>query len=117
LTRLAVAALDHFQIEPRLLHLRPTRRGADALDRGDRAVADRTDRQQAGADGFAVEVHRAGAALRDAATELRTGHAEHVAQRPEQRCVAVDIDHSVNAVNLDRRGHGYLRGIRLHFIL
>jgi hypothetical protein len=49
------------------------------------AVADRTDQQQAGAHGFAVEVHRAGAALRDAAAEFRAGQPQDVAQYPEKR--------------------------------
>ena len=55
--------------------------GADAVDRGD-----------ARAGGDAVDMHGAGAAQRHAAAELRAGHAEHVAQHPEQRRVAVDID-------------------------
>ena len=42
--------------------------------------------------GDAVDMHGAGAAQRHAAAELRAGHAEHVAQHPEQRRVAVDID-------------------------
>ena len=42
--------------------------------------------------GDAVDMHRAGAAQRHAAAELRAGHAEHVAQHPQQRRVAVDID-------------------------
>ena len=42
--------------------------------------------------GDAVEMHRAGAAERQPAAELCAGHAEHVAQHPEERRVAVDID-------------------------
>ena len=41
-----------------------------------------------------------------AATELRAGHAQHVAQYPEERRVAIDIDRPIDAVDLDREGHG-----------
>ena len=37
LARLAIAALDHFEVEPGLLHLGAGRRCADAFDGGDRA--------------------------------------------------------------------------------
>src|SRR3954452_17974664 len=46
LARLAIATLYHFEIEPGLLNLPPTRRFADCLDRGDvfsRGVRDRHD--------------------------------------------------------------------------
>src|ERR1700716_3430103 len=39
LAGLAVAALDHFEIQPRLLHLGAGSRGADTFDGGDGAVA------------------------------------------------------------------------------
>src|SRR5438093_1388251 len=52
-------------------------------------------------------------AERHAATELRAGHAEHVAQHPQERGVAVDIDRPIDAVELDRGGHSYLRAIRV----
>ena len=42
--------------------------------------------------GDAVDVDGAGAAQRHAAAELGAGHAQHVAQHPEERRVAVDID-------------------------
>src|SRR4029077_14969152 len=87
LARLAIAALDNFEIEPRLLDLRSRRCGANAFDRGDGAVANRADREKTGADWFAVDMHRAGAALRNAATEFGAGHAEHIAQHPKKRHV------------------------------
>src|SRR6266436_4257247 len=37
-----------------------------------------------------------------AEAELRAGHTEHVAQYPEQRGVAVDIDGVIYAIDLDR---------------
>ena len=40
------------------------------------------------------------AAESHAAAELRAGHAEHVAQHPEKRLVAIDIDRSIDALIL-----------------
>jgi hypothetical protein len=56
----------------------------------------------------AVDMHGACAAQRLAATELGPGHAEHVAQHPQQRGVAVDIDLMGCAVDLQRESHGCL---------
>src|SRR6516164_2824168 len=106
LTRLAIAALDDFQIQPGLLYLRSAWIGAHAFDRGDGAVADRTDRQQARADRLAVDMHRASAALRNAAAEFGAGHTQHVAQHPQQRSIAVDVDVVCVAVDFDGEGHG-----------
>ena len=49
--------------------------------------------------GVAVEVHGAGAALRDAAAELGAGEAEQVAQDPEQRHVGWRVDFALGAVD------------------
>ena len=62
--------------------------------------------RDAGAGGDAVDMHGAGAAQRHAAAELRAGHAEHVAQHPQQRRVAVDIDAVRLSVDFDGEGHG-----------
>jgi Domain of unknown function (DUF4372) len=86
------AVRHHLQLQPRLLQGRALRRLADRLDRGDRALADAVDRGDAGPRRRAVDMHGAGAAQGLAATELGPGHAEHVAQHPQQRGVAVDID-------------------------
>ena len=40
-----------------------------------------------------------------AAAELRAGHAEHVAQHPQKRRVAVDIDAVCGPVDFNREGH------------
>src|SRR6516225_5174325 len=100
LTRLAIAALDDFQIQPGLLYLRSAWIGAHAFDRGDGAVADRTDRQQARADRLAVDMHRASAALRNAAAEFGAGHAKHIAQHPQQWHVRGRLEASVFAVDV-----------------
>ena len=60
--------------------------------------------------GLAVDMHGAGAAQGHAAAELGAGHAEHVAQHPQQRRVAVDIDLMRCAVDLQRESHGCLSG-------
>jgi hypothetical protein len=92
LSGLAIAALDHFQIEPGLLHLRADRRSANALDGGDGAVAHRADRQHAGAHRLAVDMHGTRSALGNAAAELGSGHAEHVTQHPKQRHVRGHVE-------------------------
>jgi hypothetical protein len=55
--------------------------------------------------GNAIDMHGAGAAKRHAAAELRSGHAEHVAQHPEQRRVVIDIDALRVFVDLDGERH------------
>ena len=92
LAGLAIAALDHFEIEPRLLHLGADRRVADAFDGGDRPVADRSDGQHAGTHGLAADMDRAGAALRDAATEFRASQPKNIAEYPEQGHIVGNID-------------------------
>src|SRR5262249_58551295 len=79
----------------------------------DRGTADAVDRGNAGADGDAVNMHGAGAAQRHAAAELRSGHAEDIAQHPQQRGVAINIDRSIDAVDLDGGGHSFLQAVRV----
>src|ERR1700726_4714690 len=57
LARLAVSALDHFEVEPGFLYFRAGRRSAHAFDRGDGAIAHGTNRQNTGAYRLAVEMH------------------------------------------------------------
>jgi hypothetical protein len=68
--------------------------GREALDRRDPLAGDGADRGDARPHRLAVEVHRARAALCDAAAELGPGQAEQVAQRPQQRHLRgrVDLD-------------------------
>src|SRR4029077_13109934 len=99
LTGLAIAALNNFQVQPCLLHPRSCGRGADALDRGDGAIADRADWQETRTYRFAINMHRASATLRDAAAELGAGHAEHIAQQPKQRHVTGRVEGSVFTVD------------------
>ena len=105
LAGLAVAALHDFEIEPGVLDFRAGRRVPDRLDRGDLGIADAVDGGDAGADRLAVLLHRTGAALRDAAAEFRSGHAENVAQHPEQRRIAVSIDAMRRPVDIEGNCH------------
>jgi hypothetical protein len=101
LSRLAIAALNDFQINPRLLHFRAVGCGADRLDRRDLSLTDRTDWRDAGADRLSVKVNRAGTAQRHAATELGPGHSEDIAQDPQQRHVGRDVDLAAFAIDDD----------------
>src|SRR4029079_8500830 len=107
LTRLAIAALDDFEIEPRLLNFLTCGRLSDRFDGRDRSVADALYRRYAGAYGRAVHMHGAGAAERHATAELGARHAEHIAQDPEERDVSVDVDVVLNVIDLDRERHGW----------
>jgi hypothetical protein len=55
-----------------------------------------------------VQVDRAGAAEGQAAAELGAGHTQHIAQDPQQRGIAVDVDAMLSTVNLDYVGHDNL---------
>ena len=92
LPRLAVTALNHFEIKPSLLHLGARFGRADALNCGDGATANRSDRQKTRAHRIAVDMHGAGATLGDTAAIFRARHAKHIAQHPQERRAAVDID-------------------------
>src|SRR5882672_11166463 len=91
LTGLTIATLDDVELEPRLPQRVPNRRLADRLNRGDSFVADGVDPRDARARRHAVDMHGARTAQRDAASELRATHAEHVAQHPEQGRVGIDV--------------------------
>src|SRR5256714_8666861 len=95
--RWAVAALRHVFRDPRPLHRVRAVLG-QAFDGGDALVGDGGDGQHASARGRAVQVHRARAALRDAAAELGARESERVAQHPEQRRVGRDVDRLTLAV-------------------
>src|SRR5437879_791954 len=110
LAGLAVAALRHVLGDPGPLHgVAPARR--QPFDRGHALPGRRRDRHHAGAHRGAVEMHGAGAALGDAASELRAGEAEVVAQHPQERRVGRDVHGLAFAVDgEDDRGHDALPG-------
>src|SRR5208282_1353020 len=79
-------------------------------DRRDLGFADALDGGDTGAGGNTVDMHGARTAERHATAEFRAGHAEHVAQHPEERRVAVDIDAVCVPVDRDGEGHDYCSG-------
>src|SRR5271167_3655886 len=108
LAGLAIATLNDFEIEPRLLNLLTRRRIPDSFDRGDRGTADTIDRRDTGAGRRPVQMNRAGAAEGHAAAELGAGHAEHVAKHPQKRGITVDIDGAIYTVYPDLECHAHL---------
>src|SRR6185369_7619706 len=88
----AVAALRRLLLDERLLHQRGLLRRPQPLQRDHLPRAQLRDRQHARAYGLAVDQHGAGAALRQAAPELRAVQSEVVAQDVEERRVGFDID-------------------------
>src|ERR1043166_8667293 len=98
---LAVAALRHVVIDPGLLHLVQHAVLGEALDGGD-LLADRlAHRKRAGARRDAVDMHGAGATLRDAAAVFGAGETDVLANRPEQRRVRLDVDVVILSVDIE----------------
>src|SRR5262249_52365474 len=89
---LAVAALRHVVVDPRLLHLVQLAVLGEPLDGGDLLAGRVAHRKTAGAYRLAVEVYCAGAALRDAAAVLGAGHSDRVADDPQERRIWFDVD-------------------------
>src|SRR5712691_7443010 len=106
LPRLAVAALRHVELLPRQLHrMRPV--GRQPLDRRDGRTDRAVDRQRARAHRQAVDHHRAGAALADAAPVLGARQADRVAQDPQERGVRLDAHCVLNVVDEKRERHEF----------
>jgi hypothetical protein len=76
-------------------------RVADFFDRRHGLRADETDGKNAGADGIAVKVNCAGAALRDAAAEFRARQSDDVADDPQQRHIRRHVDLPISAIDID----------------
>src|SRR5262245_47740804 len=79
----AVAALRHLFLDIGLLDRMRLLGRAEAGERHDLAVADGRDRRHAGTDRLAIELHRAGAALREPAAEMWIVEPDVVAQQVE----------------------------------
>src|SRR5207302_2682786 len=73
----------------------------ESLDGDDRGALDGAGGRRAGANGLAVDMDGAGAALGDAAAEFGAGEAERVAQHPKERHVAVDLDGLIAAIDVE----------------
>ena len=102
LARLAVAALNYFEIEPRLLNPSASRRFADRLDSCYIPPDGNSHRSDAGADRPTIEMYRASTAQRDTAAEFRPRQACDVAQNPQQRHIVRDVELVFLAVDSQR---------------
>src|SRR3954464_7675692 len=108
----AVAALRHLLFDVGGLQRVGLLGRTQALDRGHALAARRRHRQHARAHRLTVEMHGAGAALREPAAEMRIVEAEIVAQRVQQRHLGLGVYRNALAVD----GHskcshcGFLRG-------
>src|SRR5215217_8660370 len=78
---------------------------AETLDGGDLVLIEEPDRHHAGAHGRAVDEYRAGAALRQPATELGTVKFEIVAEHVKQRRIRLSVDRAGGAVDLQADDH------------
>src|SRR6266404_4795269 len=101
LSRLAVAALRHVERRPCLLH--GMRAGGRKRLDGDDLVGElqRTDGTGAGTPHFAVDMHRARAALRDAAAVFGAGEAHLLADHPEQGGVGLRLHVTDPAIDIE----------------
>src|SRR5206468_2890231 len=96
----AVTALAGLLLDERALEWVEAVERAEPLDRRDAALRHAGHRGHARAHGLAVHQHRAGAALREPAAELRAVQLEVVAQYIEEGSVGVDRDRLALAVDL-----------------
>ena len=88
---LAEAALRHLLVDPGLLHRVQLAVLRQPFERGDLGALHRGHRPDARPHRLALDEHRAGAALAEAAAEARALQAEVVAQDVEQRRRRVDV--------------------------
>ena len=107
---LAVAALRHVERRPRRLH-RLGLRAVDAFYRHHVRALDHRDRRHARPPRHPVEMHGAGAALRDAAAVLGAGQPGVVADDPEQRRVRIAVEAARRAVE-GEVNHASLPGVQ-----
>src|SRR5881394_2347595 len=107
---LAVAALRRVELLPRELD-RVIAVARHALDRLDRLADREGGGEAARADRLTVDVHRARAALRDPAAELRAREPEVVADHPEQRRLRVRVDSVRCAVDRELERHDSPSGV------
>jgi hypothetical protein len=103
LTGLAVAALRDVVLDPsRLQRMQSSVFARESFDRRDLLPGDCAQRHRARAGRHAIEVHRARAALGDAAAVFRADEPEVIAQHPQERCGFVHaFDDVLFVVDLD----------------
>ena len=96
----AIGALRDLLLEPGGLDRVRLLGRPEAGERGDLAAYERGHRRDAGAHRVTVDLHRAGAALTEAAAEARIVELELIAQGVEQRHVGiVDLDRARRAID------------------
>lgn len=100
LSRLAIAALGHLQLDPCLLH-RVIAVSGQVFDGGDLPVAESAYRKHTGTHGFSVDMNGAGAALGDPATELGAGQSYLITERPQKRGIRFDVDFILTVVYVE----------------
>src|ERR1700746_2899752 len=88
---LAVAALRNACFDPGALYRMAVVRG-ETFDGDHLRAIESTDWYRTGPHGGAIDLHRAGAALCDAATEFCARQADNVAQHPEKRSIGLYVD-------------------------
>jgi hypothetical protein len=92
LSRLTVAALNDFLLEPGGLDFRPDFRFADAFDRRDFLAINHVHRRLTRSDSHTVNVDSTGAALGNAASVFGACHSEDVTKHPKKWHVVRGID-------------------------
>ena len=108
LATLAIAALGHLVIDPRLLHSVQFAFVCQAFDGHDFLTGCHRHRVGAGANGFAIQKHGTGATLGHAAAKFGPFDVEFVTQSPQQGHLGFDIERV--ALSVDRQLH--LRGLQ-----
>src|SRR5439155_6280410 len=103
LSALAVAALGDVQAAPRGHDAFADRRRVDRLDSRDFLALRGRDRRDTRARRRSVEVHRAGATERHAASELRAREPELITQHPEERHVGGNLETHRFAIDVELR--------------
>jgi hypothetical protein len=102
---LAIATLHYIDFEPCLLQSSANPRRTNVLDRLDLGIANVCDRQLAGALGGSVDVDRAGSAQSLAASILGANQAQLIAQHPEERHVARNVNLPSHAIDIESIRH------------
>ena len=97
---LAVPALRHVQLCPCLLERVAAVRRQSFDGYHLMRCGQRSHRNDAGANGFSIDMHRTGAAQADTAAVFCTCKTQLLAQHPEQRCRAVDVEFGRFSVNV-----------------
>ena len=92
--------------------LLPRRRSSDRFDGRNLFAGCGGNRRDTGARWLSVDLDRACAAQPHAAAELRAGHVQHVAQRPQQRHIVGDIQIARPSVYVER-DHSYSSSLNI----